>query len=412
MKKIIYFVLVFLLLSVTSCSQFTSKNNQNNNPIVIEDDQENDQNETPEEDNDSDEVEKIAVDSITISGVNSVNVGNEITLTATITPSNASTTTIEWKSLNEKIATISSRGVVKGISAGNTKITATADTKSISFLITVNSISNTDVDTDVESVNPNNVSFVAQDPSNSASFDTIVWSDEFNGNALDITNNWKYEVGAGGWGNSELENYTAGDNVSVESGMMIITAKSDLTSTRIKTQDKRCFKYGKVVAKIKCDQGTGSWPAFWMLGQNLSEGIGWPYCGEIDIMEHANSDTFTYATCHWNDNGSDINTPYKNVNYGGKSNDNNFTNISTLNVSEWHEYSIIWTESLIEFFVDNTKIMAMAIGDSATGLDAFNKEFFILFNFAMGGQFTNVYNSSSFQNLPWNMYVDYVRVYQ
>lgn len=273
--------------------------------------------------------------------------------------------------------------------------------------------SNANVDTTSSNVGASGTEFEASTPSNASSFDTIVWSDEFNGTSLDTTNNWVYETGNNnGWGNSELENYTAGDNLTVADGMMKITAKSDLTSTRIKTQDKKYFKYGKVVAKLKCDQGAGSWPAFWMLGQNMSNSVPWPYCGEIDIMEHANTDYFTYATCHWNSNGSSTSTDTAHASWGQTTNNNYYNNISTLDITEWHEYAIIWTDTAIDFYIDDTKVMAMAIGDSSNGTDAFNKDFFILFNFAMGGQFTGIYNSANFVNMPWNMYVDYVRVYQ
>ena len=259
-----------------------------------------------------------------------------------------------------------------------------------------------------KSVNTTKTTFIASQPNNPSSFTKLVWSDEFEGTTIKEAN-WTFETGANGWGNNELENYTNGANASVGNGVLTITAKSDLTSTRIKTHEKKSFRYGKIVARIKMDQGTGSWPAFWMLGDNITT-AGWPYCGKIDIMEHANNDSFIYNTCHWNDLSSDPNSNYKNANYGGKTNENLCNIISNLDVTDWHEYSIVWTETKIDFFVDDIKTMAIAIGKD--GLDAFNKNFFILLNFAMGGNFTGIHNKAQFTNLPWNMYVDYIRVYQ
>ncbi|HAH61320.1 MAG TPA: hypothetical protein DCL73_04405 [Treponema sp.] len=261
----------------------------------------------------------------------------------------------------------------------------------------------TDGATDGTSVTGSDLSYVASD----TTWDTIVWSDEFEGTALK-TANWTYDTGAGGWGNSELETYTT-SNAAVHGGVLDITADSSLNSSRIKSSGLKTFQYGKIVARIKCSQGTGSWPAFWMLGTSSSS---WPYQGEIDIMEHANSDTFTYQTCHWNSNGKSTSTTYSHASWGQTTNDNYWNDISSMDVTEWHTYAIEWTSSLIEFYVDDTKVMAMDIGSSSSGTDTFNYPFYIIFNFAMGGQFPNVYSSSSFTGVPWHMYVDYVRVYQ
>jgi len=238
-------------------------------------------------------------------------------------------------------------------------------------------------------------------------WDTLVWSDEFEGSSLK-TADWGYDTGSGGWGNSELETYTA-SNATVHGGVLDIAAKSDLTSARIKSRGLKSFKYGKIVARIKCSQGTGSWPAFWMLGTSSDS---WPYQGEIDILEHANSDAYAYETSHWNSSGKSTGTAYNHASWGQTTNNNYWNTIQSLDVTAWHTYAIEWTSSLIEFYVDDTKVMACDIGDASSGLDAFNYPFYIIFNFAMGGAFPNVYNSSDFTGVPWHMYVDYVRVYQ
>lgn len=244
----------------------------------------------------------------------------------------------------------------------------------------------------------------------SGNMSTLVWSDEFEGTELK-SENWVYETGNHGWGNSELQNYTTDKkNVAVEGGCLRITASSDLTSGRIKSAGLKHFQYGKIEARIKCDQGVGSWPAFWMLGTGSN--YQWPYCGEIDIMEHNNTQNYIFQTCHWNGTGSSLNKPYLHNDWGQTTINNYWNKLNSLDVTQWHTYAIQWTESSIDFYVDGKQTMGCGIGTAENGLDTFNKPFYILFNFAMGGQFPGIYSSSQFTNVPWNMYVDYVRCYQ
>jgi beta-glucanase (GH16 family) len=304
---------------------------------------------------------------------------------------------------------------VTGLAAGSATIKATAGGKSATKTITVTASTTTEPSTTDLPVN-NTVTAGATDGTSltgtqktyattNTTWNTLVWSDEFEGTSLK-TENWKYETGNWGWGNNEKENYTT-NNATVAGGVLDIIAKSDLTSARIKSAGLKEFKYGKIQARIKCSQGTGSWPAYWMLGTCSST---WPQQGEIDILEHANSDTFTYQTCHWSSNGISAATG-NHVSYGTADLKNQGKTIPTMDVSEWHVYTIEWTSSLINFYVDDTKTMAIAVGSSAgTGLDAYNYPFYFIFNFAIGGDFPQVW--SGFTNLPWHMYVDYVRVYQ
>src|SRR5579875_645280 len=118
----------------------------------------------------------------------------------------------------------------------------------------------------------------------------LVWSDEFNGNSLD-TSVWSYETGNSGWGNNELEYYTSGtNNLSLQDGKLVIHAlkqnygTASYTSARIKTQGKKEFKYGRIDIRAILPKGRGIWPALWMLGSNINS-VGWPACGETDIME-------------------------------------------------------------------------------------------------------------------------------
>lgn len=241
----------------------------------------------------------------------------------------------------------------------------------------------------------------------------LVWSDEFDGTALDLSK-WSYEIGNGqnGWGNNELEYYTnRSQNVSVSGGYLAITAQKEnysgfnYTSARIKTQGKFSFRYGKVEARIKLPYGNGMWPAFWMLGDNIST-VGWPSCGEIDIMEMIGgigigntgtelSDSIVYGTLHWNQNG--------HVQSGGK------TSLKSGRFADdFHLFGVIWTPQVIKFYVDSTIYYQVDI--TPAWMSAFQKNFFIILNLAVGGNWPGSPNSATV--FPQTMLVDYVRVYQ
>lgn len=231
----------------------------------------------------------------------------------------------------------------------------------------------------------------------------LYWSDEFSGNALSEAY-WTYDVGtgSGGWGNNEKQYYTQGSNLSVSDGVLTITARKEnlngceYTSSRIKTLDKVHFTYGYVEARIRAPLFSGAWPAFWMLGNNF-ETKGWPFCGEIDIYESVNSENIAYATCHWNAVGSD--GSYSPTTYG--------LSTSTSSREEWHRYSILWTETSIIAYVDGTAFYEIDI--TPEELDCFHRDFFILFDLAIGGNWPGFDISLDSEA---NMYVDYVRVYR
>ena len=230
---------------------------------------------------------------------------------------------------------------------------------------------------------------------------SLVWSDEFDGAALDRSN-WNYEIGVGdnGWGNNEQEYYTdRAENIRVAGGHLIITARCEsyggrqFTSARIKTQGLREFTYGKIEARMKMPVGQGIWPAFWMLGGNIGD-VGWPACGEIDIMEHVNSDAVTHGTIHWEANG--------HAEYGGSS--------GSLDVTQFHTYSVEWTDQYIRWFVDGVQFHEANIANSINSTEEFHRPHFILFNLAVGGNWPGAANDST--PFPAEMAVDYVRVYQ
>ena len=225
-----------------------------------------------------------------------------------------------------------------------------------------------------------------------------VWADEFDGTAVNPAN-WVFETGGGGWGNNEKEYYQAGGaNTTVVNGELQIIARKQsvggmpYTSARMKTQGLKQFTFGRVEARIKTPLGQGLWPAFWMLGSNINT-VGWPYCGEIDVMEQINADSRCYGTVHWDNNG--------HAQYGNS--------IATA-PNVYHVYSIEWTPTYIRWFVDGTKYHEIDITNGTGGTEEFQKPFFLLLNLAVGGNWPGQTVDES--KLPATMNVDYVRVYQ
>lgn len=251
----------------------------------------------------------------------------------------------------------------------------------------------------------------------------LVWADEFNGTALDESA-WTYETGNGnwGWGNGELQYYRK-ENVSVSGGNLQIQAKRegyggcDFTSGRIITRSKKYFQYGKMEARIKVENGnqSGVWPAYWMLGQNSANGVGWPNCGEIDIMEHANSNNYVCGTLHWNTKG--INGANRTENYGqygsGHAGKNYVFSDNTNNgINGWHTYTLIWDKRHMEWQVDGVTYFSQDL--TSNNAYCFRNQFFFIFNVAIGGPqtgFTN-YQTADANFRTTTMYVDYLRVYQ
>lgn len=225
-----------------------------------------------------------------------------------------------------------------------------------------------------------------------------VWSDEFNTNGAPDSSKWGFDFGAGGWGNNESQSYTdRTDNVKVENGVLkIITKKesyqgSNYTSARLKTQGKFSIQYGKIEFRAKLPVGKGTWPALWMLGDNIST-LGWPACGEIDIMEHK---------------GNELNKIHGTLHFPGRSGGNPDTTSVTPNTTattEFHTYTVDWRKEAIKFYIDDVLFKTFA---NSANLP-FNQKFFLIMNCAMGGTFGGAidpnFDSSTFE-------IDYVRVY-
>ena len=226
----------------------------------------------------------------------------------------------------------------------------------------------------------------------------LAWADEFNTDGAPDPARWGYDLGGGGWGNSELEYYTSRpDNVTISGGTLKITAKkedysgSTYTSARLVSKDKYNLKYGKVEIRAKLPSGVGTWPALWMLGSNYATAP-WPACGEIDIMEHV---------------GKDQNKIYSTLHYPGHSgaNGNGSTTVIPTASTEFHRYGVEWSSAVIRFSVDDVPFFTFANSSSTP----FNANFFFILNLAMGGNFAGPVDPAI---TSATMEVDYIRVYQ
>lgn len=287
---------------------------------------------------------------------------------------------VEWSSSDESIATVSADGVVTAVRGGNATITVKTELETATALAAVAHQWN-----DYQ----------------------LVWSDEFDGNTLNM-DNWNIEVNGNGGGNNEAQYYTdRPENLRVEDGNLIIELLKEeykgkeYTSGRINSKNKRTFTYGKIEASINLPSGGGTWPAFWMLGNSG----GWPKCGEIDIMEYVgNVPNRVLWTLHsTNDRG------------GGKSNKAAYlTDIE----NHYHTYGIEWMQEemnghdVIKFYVDGEVYNTQTEG-KLEDQDSwpFNRPHFIILNLAVGGTLGGHIDDSMFEH-PVQMKVDWVRVYQ
>ena len=226
----------------------------------------------------------------------------------------------------------------------------------------------------------------------------IVWSDEFDYAGLPDPSKWGYE--AGFIRNNELQYYTdtRPENAVVKDGTLLLIGKEEqyesasYTSASITTDRKHSWTYGKIDARMKLPKGQGIWPAFWMLGQNIHE-VGWPACGEIDIMEHINNEDILYGTLHWHNQ--------KHVSDGSKTN---------CEVSKYHNYTIEWDKEAVKWFLDGVQYHEVNVKDSINSTAELHKPFYIILNLAIGGNWPK--NPDETTRFPDSVFVDYVRVYQ
>ncbi len=242
----------------------------------------------------------------------------------------------------------------------------------------------------------------------------LVWADEFNaedGTQAD-SSKWVMETGGNGWGNDELEYYTARpENSFQQGGNLVIKAVQeeftgpdgvtrDYTSARLKTQGKFTQKYGRFEARIKIPRGQGIWPAFWMLGDDITK-KGWPKCGEIDIMENIGKEPSTvHGTIHGPgySGAGGLSAPYP------LADDQRFAD-------DFHVYAVEWEKKAIRFYVDDHLYATRTPSELPKGTKwVYNHPFFIVLNVAVGGGWPG--NPDTTSVFPQTMLVDYVRVYK
>ncbi len=234
---------------------------------------------------------------------------------------------------------------------------------------------------------------------------TLLWSDEFDGTALDEAK-WSFEIGNNnGWGNKELEYYTRSpQNCGLHDSSLVITARNEnhqgcnYTSARITTKGKFSFRYGKIEARIKTPYGKGIWPAFWLLGENIGS-VGWPSCGEIDIMEliggGGTNESTVHGTIHWEENGC------------ARHQGGHFSLAGSRLSDDFHLFGVNWDSHKILFYIDDSVYLEIPLASDA--LKALKNKFFIILNVAVGGQWPG--NPDGTTVFPQAMMVDYVRVY-
>lgn len=235
---------------------------------------------------------------------------------------------------------------------------------------------------------------------------SLIWSDEFEGDALN-TEDWTFEIGRGnnGWGNNELQYYRE-ENTTLEDGFLVIEAKkenyngADYTSSRMITQGKESLRFGRVDIRAVLPEGQGLWPALWMLGTKINA-VGWPACGEIDIMELV---------------GNQPGRVHGTVHYGNSSSNRQMDGASTalsggLKFSdEFHVFSLVWEENRIQWLVDDQVYHEFTSSETGSFPYPFNDNFFVIFNVAVGGDWPGSPDAATV--FPQRMIVDYIRYFR
>jgi beta-glucanase (GH16 family) len=242
----------------------------------------------------------------------------------------------------------------------------------------------------------------------------LTWSDEFEGpaNSAPDQTKWQFDIGGGGWGNNELEYYTNRRENSFLDGQGNLIIRSlqenyrgedgvrrDFTSARLNTAGKFRQRFGRFEARIKLPFGQGIWPAFWMLGENIGS-VGWPACGEIDMMENIGREpSVTHATLHG----------------PGYSGGNSISSSFTLPAGErltdqYHVFALDWEPNILRFYIDGNLIASRTPADIPPGTAwVFDHPFFMLLNVAVGGNWPG--NPDQTTVFPQTTLIDYVRVY-
>ncbi len=230
----------------------------------------------------------------------------------------------------------------------------------------------------------------------------VLYFEDFNSPVLDATV-WNYQNGDGcpdlcGWGNGEKQTYRP-ENLRIEDGNLIITTTKEgdaYYSTKIHTQDKIEFQYGTVEVRAMLPSGTGIWPAIWLLGSNIDQ-VGWPLCGEIDMMEFAGKNpNQVHTTMHTQDS------------HGNSKN----TAIATVQdpSTAYHVYKVDWSKEKISFYIDDDLVYTFNPTDRSEEVWPYDQPFYLILNTAVGGSFGGkVIDDSIF---PQEFKIDYIKILQ
>ena len=237
----------------------------------------------------------------------------------------------------------------------------------------------------------------------------LVWSDEFDQDTIDPAN-WTYDIGGWGWGNGEAQYYTdRPENARTQNGLLVIELLQEqyegsyYTSARLKTQGLQEFQYGRMEARIKVPKGSGTWPAFWMLGSDFDNESDdpseqWPNIGEIDIMEYVGRDPdLVMGTIH-------------GPGYSGAGGRSKWNRQEFEIADDFHTFAIDWDTDGIRWFFDGDMYFEIGPEDLGDREWVFDRPFFFILNLALGGTLGG--NIALDLEYPIQYYVDYVRVFQ
>ncbi|MGC3999335.1 MAG: family 16 glycosylhydrolase [Anaeromyxobacter sp.] len=299
------------------------------------------------------------------------------------------TTGVTWQSSAPAVVGVSAAGLLTGVAPGAATVTASVGVLTDSVAVEVTAAAG------------------GYDPGAGWA---LVWSDEFDGDAVDPSS-WTFDLGSGGWGNGESQYYRA-ENATVGGGLLTITAREEAygdapyTSARLQTSQKRAFTYGKFAVRAKLPYGQGLWPAFWMLGANSASwglyggDVPWPDCGEIDAMEmigglaDGSGDFTTHGTLHYRDASG--RNPGPSFGY----------RLQERLSDDFHVYEVIWTPHGFTWKVDGLAYGSRAV---TADMEEFSRPMFVLLNLAVGGAWGGWADETT--EFPQTYVVDYVRVY-
>lgn len=245
---------------------------------------------------------------------------------------------------------------------------------------------------------------------------TLVWSDEFDGAAGDLPDPtvWRAELGGGGWGCGQSQTYTdhpANGSLDGEGHLALVARREPcrddggldaetamtVTSARLVTKGRLHLRYGRVEARVKVPRGRGLWPAFWMLGADIDD-VGWPACGEIDVMEVVGSQpTVVHGTLHG--------PGYAGLEHGVGHGHDAGVDLA----ADFHVYGVEWTPGRITWRLDGEPYATLTPDDVPGDRWPFTHDHFLLLNLAVGGDWPG--NANDDPPLPATLLVDWVRVY-